>query len=137
MIAILLPLLLLAAAIPASAGAQTACAPDHPAGRARVHGYLTQDNFADHRRSLGIDGYTPAAARPLVDSTDAAVCERLLVPIFQEHRNHPNWKWSAYQVGSYYFLTWRYVNTNGGFRIGISPWFIFDRNFVQVGGFGS
>jgi hypothetical protein len=116
--------------------AQSTCPPDHPASRAWIEGYLVHANFAAHRDSLGIGGLGTSEVRLLTDSADLVACQ-WLVSTFGAYGSHPNWYWSAYRVGSYYAVAWRYVNTNGGIRIGLTPMLIFDTQFRQVGGFAS
>jgi hypothetical protein len=131
----MLLLALLLTALPSGLFGQSTCPPDHPAGRAWVNGYLTGD-FGEHRRTLALDGVPTSEVRALSDVTDLAMCQRLVAQ-FGAYGTHPNWYWSAYRVRDYYFVAWRFVNTNGGLRVGLAPMLIFDQNFVQVGGFAS
>lgn len=64
------------------------------------------------------------------------MCQRLVAQ-FGAYGTHPHWYWSAYRIRDYYFVAWRFVNTDGGFRVGLTPMLIFDQDFVQVGGFAS
>lgn len=119
-----------------TAVAQTTCPPDAPASRAWVDGYLRHSNFVAHRDSLGIHGLQPADVRLLTDTQDLSACQWMNAT-FGTHGSHPNWYWSAYQVGSYYVIAWRYVSTDGGISFGLTPMLIFDAQFRQVGGFAS
>ncbi|HYJ78164.1 MAG TPA: hypothetical protein VEW03_00980 [Longimicrobiaceae bacterium] len=121
---------------PSAAGAQSTCPPDAEGSRALIDGYMSAESFSQHRDSIGMAGLTPFHARVLTDATDLPACQRF-VSQFGAFGSHPHWYWSAYKVGTFYVLAWRYVNAGGGFGIGLTPWIILDQNFAQVGGFAT
>jgi hypothetical protein len=121
---------------PSERAAQSTCPPDHHTVRARVTTYLTHPGFAEHRQSLGLHEFPPSSARVLTDTADAATCQRL-VARFGTHASQPNWRWTAYAMGDYYLISWRYVNTDGGIRIGLNPWILVDGDLREVARFAS
>lgn len=64
------------------------------------------------------------------------MCQRLVAQ-FGVSGSHPHWRWSAYRVGPYYLVAWRYEPSEGTIRLGLTPWIIVDDNLVQYGGFAS
>lgn len=128
-------LLMLLSASPAEVKQSTCPAPDEVAHR-RAMIYLTHPGYAEDRQPLGLDGYPPAQVRVLTDATDLAMCQRLVAQ-FGVSGSHPNWHWSAYKIGSYYLVSWRWESTDGSMRLGLTPWIIVDENLSQYGGFAS
>ncbi len=112
--------------------AQTACPADDPHIRALPNRYLTGDNFADHRKRVGLAGVSVSHLRALTDAADAAVCNRIAALVGTPPAN---WRWAAYQVGNLYFVAFWHFQTDGGQRLGFAPLYIMDRKLKQVVGF--
>jgi hypothetical protein len=115
---------------------QTICPAEQRTARRRVDVFLTHADFAEDQQRLGIHGLSPAQARVLNDSTDLAMCRRL-VARFGPSDGHPNWQWTAYEMGSVYLVSWWYVRTDGGIRIGRTPWLIVDEQVNDLLRFAS
>lgn len=116
--------------------AQTTCPPDHPDSRRLLSDYFTYDEFHPNRVETGLAwlGTNPATVPVLTDAANLAVCQQLTA-IFGPSGSKPNWRWTAYKVTDRYLVAFRWVSTNGSGRLGFTPFYIFNAQFQQIGGF--
>jgi hypothetical protein len=112
---------------------QTVCPGDHPDSRELVSRFLTRTGFGPDRAALGLAGVTAETVRVLNDSQDASAC-RTLADAVDAAGAGDNWRWTGYQVGNYYFVSWRRSETATTRWIGFVPLYIFDTSFHQVRG---
>jgi hypothetical protein len=130
---LLLALLLASSVTPRRGLAQSSCPPDGPRSRDLVARFLTRAGFGSDRVELGLDGATMAGVRVLADATDAAACQQLAAAVDSGSAG-PNWRWTGYRVGNYYFVAFRRSETATGKWLGFVPLYIFDTSFRQVRG---
>ena len=71
--------------------------------------------------------------RVLTDATDAAACQQLSAAVDAPSAG-PNWRWTVYRVGNYYFVSFRRSETANSKWLGFVPLYIFDTSFHQVRG---
>lgn len=119
--------LLVLLTVPASkAVAQAQCPPDDPRSRALVERFVTRDELLSERVVLGVpQSITTSDIRVLSTATDSDACQRLKALIGPK----PEWVWSAYRVGSFYFVAFRRIS-QGTLRIGFAPLLVFDQNLT-------
>ncbi len=130
MLAILLSLLSLPA--PARTSIPITCPTNAEGPREVVERFMVRSTFAAVRDSLAMTGKGLSDLRPLNDTVDAHVCQRL-TQMFGTPVQNPDWRWSAYQIGSYYMVAFRRVREAGSpKRIGWSPLYVLDINFNPV-----
>ena len=113
--------------------AQTSCPADGARSRELVIRFLTRSGFGPDRSDLGLAGATVTSIRVLSDATDAAACQQLAVAVDAASAG-PNWRWTVYRVGSYYFVAFRRSETANTKWLGFVPLYIFDTSFRQVRG---
>ena len=131
---VLLVALLLASTATARRGlAQSMCPPDGPGSRELVSRFLTRTGFGSDRSELGLTGATMSNVQVLSDATDAAACQQLAAAL-DIGTAGPNWRWTGYRIGDYYFVAFRRSETATGKWLGFVPLYIFDTTFRQVRG---
>jgi hypothetical protein len=129
MLALLVSAILAFTTPPSNVQPTTSCPADHPDSRELVNRFLSLSGFAADRTELGLGGVSPASARVLSDASDA-VCDQFKSQI--DASGTTGWDWTAYEVGSYYFVAFR--RTDGELHLGHVPLYIFTTNMQQVRG---
>lgn len=125
---ILLGLLLLTSR--AAGGQTTVCPPEHPFARRIAEKMLTSPGLAREREETGIDTLGTGDLRLLTDSRDAATCLRLNGLLGASGR-YPEWRWTAYQVGTFYLISYRRLTPDGKMPHHF-PLMILDANLNQL-----
>ena len=127
-------MLLWGLAQPSHIPVQTGCPVADSQTRAVVDRFQAHSAYASDRVAVGTGSVTADQIRVLNSWVDAAACKRF-VGIFGASDSNPRWRWSAYRVGTRYFVAFRYVDQPGKQRLGYKPLFIYDSGFNQVGAF--
>ncbi|HSU15616.1 hypothetical protein [Longimicrobium sp.] len=114
------------------AGAQSSCPPDDTGSRALVERFFTRDAFRAARESLG---YTAAVSsgqiRLLAGTADEVVCSRIAAQAGASGAQ-AEWRWTAYQVGGYFFVAYRHVAASGSLWMGFTPLYVLNANLAFV-----
>lgn len=131
MLNLLIAWMLVLAPAPVTNADLTPCPADHPDSRKLVNLYLTLQGFSADRSALGLYNTSTSSVRILSDATDAAVCQSFADQIATSGSG-PGWQWTAYQVGSYYFVAFRRADTAP--HMGHVPLYIFTTGMQQVRG---
>jgi hypothetical protein len=106
------------------------CPAEHEFARQTVEKMLNSPGLSRERTETGVSGLGTAQLRLLTDLRDAAACQRLNSLLGVSGR-YPQWRWTAYQAGSFYFVAYRRV-TPAGELPHFLPLMILDQNFNRV-----
>src|SRR5690606_18896864 len=79
------------------------CPPASERTRRTVARFLSKPDPGGDRLQAGIAHQDTSTIRPLVDSTDATVCEHFVTQMPQRHRTRP-WTWAFYEADGFYFM---------------------------------